>query len=295
MGSVSSKVQFERIVRQLTTKDIEPTDHDFWDNLWKTDISTEEIFELISATDVRKVINERPNNLRTLFTQAVAQLFQVVETPYPVYFDQALNCARILARILPFMLESNSEFAKNLCWQKQLVQKEKPAVGAASMDGNSTHTSSSSSSGNTGDDTGTTTGTQEGEPLAVILVNAIFHLLFLPDFTIEDPQKDFSDEDIHTQEFKNALMWAPGVGSQEKSVVSSTEYDMNRVEILRVMIASFSEALYQNPDTYDSCASIWLEVATAADAPYAEVVLYSLLNTVGIRGTLFFDIPSVYP
>ena len=194
------------------------------------------------------------------------------------------------------MLESNSEFAKNLCWQKQLVQKEKPAVGAASMDGNSTHTSSSSSSGNNGDDTGTTTGqTQEGEPLAVILVNAIFHLLFLPDFTIEDPQKDFSDEDIHTQEFKNALMWAPGVGSQEKSVVSSTEYDMNRVEILRVMIASFSEALYQNPDTYDSCASIWLEVATAADAPYAEVVLYSLLNTVGIRGTLFFDIPSVYP
>ena len=288
MGGVSSKVQFERIVRQLTTKDIEPTDHDFWDNLWKTDISTEEIFELISASDVRKVINERPNNLRTLFTQAVAQLFQVVETPYPVYFDQALNCARILARILPFMLESNSEFAKNLCWQKQLVQKEKPAVGT-SVDGNSvTSTSSSSSSSSGGVDemaassgSGTTTGqTQEGEPLAVILVNAIFHLLFLPDFTIEDPQKDFSDEDIHTQEFKNALMWAPGVGSQEKSVVSSTEYDMNRVEILRVMIASFSEALYQNPDTYDSCASIWLEVATAADAPYAEVVLYSLLNTV---------------
>ena len=186
------------------------------------------------------------------------------------------------------MLESNSEFAKNLCWQKQLVQKEKPAVGT-SVDGNSvTSTSSSSSSSSGGVDemaassgSGTTTGqTQEGEPLAVILVNAIFHLLFLPDFTIEDPQKDFSDEDIHTQEFKNALMWAPGVGSQEKSVVSSTEYDMNRVEILRVMIASFSEALYQNPDTYDSCASIWLEVATAADAPYAEVVLYSLLNTV---------------
>ena len=283
MGGVSSKVQFERIVRQLTTKDIEPTDHDFWDNLWKTDISTEEIFELISATDVRKVINERPNNLRTLFTQAVAQLFQVVETPYPVYFDQALNCARILARILPFMLESNSEFAKNLCWQKQLVQKEKPAVGA-SIDGNSTHTSSSSGGTEefavTGESTTTTGQTQEGEPLAVILVNAIFHLLFLPDFTIEDPQKDFSDEDIHTQEFKNALMWAPGVGSVEKSVNSSTEYDMNRVEILRVMIASFSEALYQNPDTYDSCASIWLEVATAADAPYAEVVLYSLLNTV---------------
>jgi hypothetical protein len=52
-------------------------------------------------------------------------------------------------------------------------------------------------------------------------------------------------------------MWAPGVGSNEKSVVSSTEYDNNRIEVLRVMIAAFSDSLYQNPDTYDSCASLW--------------------------------------
>jgi hypothetical protein len=243
MGGASSKVLFERIVKQLTTKDIDPTDHDFWDNLWKTDISVEEIFELITANDVRKLIIERPNNLRTLFTQAVAQLFQVVETPYPVYFDQALNCARILSRILPFMLESDSEFAKNLCWQKQLVQKDKSAPDSTA--GSSSNGPGADglvpSDGLAGPGSGKTDAsqTQEGEPLAVILINAIFHLLFLPDFTIEDPQKDFSDEDIHTQEFKNALMWAPGVGSLEKNVVSSTEFDMNRVEILRVMIASF--------------------------------------------------------
>jgi hypothetical protein len=55
---------------------------------------------------------ERPNNIKTLFTQAVAQLYQVVETPYPVYFDQALNCARILARILPIMMEVDSKFIR---------------------------------------------------------------------------------------------------------------------------------------------------------------------------------------
>ena len=55
---------------------------------------------------------ERPNNIKTLFTQAVAQLYQVVETPYPVYFDQALNCARILARILPIMMEVDSKFVR---------------------------------------------------------------------------------------------------------------------------------------------------------------------------------------
>lgn len=75
-------------------------------------------------------------------------------------------------------------------------------------------------------------------------------------------------------------MWAPGVGSNEKSVVSSTQYDKNRIDILRVMIAAFSEALYNHPDNYDSCSSMWLEVATSSDAPYAEIVLYSLMNTI---------------
>lgn len=41
-----------------------------------------------------------------------------------------------------------------------------------------------------------------------------------------------------------------------------------------------SHTLTQNPDSYDSCASTWLEVATSSDAPYAEIVLFSLMNTV---------------
>lgn len=85
---------------------------------------------------------------------------------------------------------------------------------------------------------------------------------------------------MKSQEFKSALMWAPGVGSQEKSVVYSTQYDRNRIDILRLMISSFSDSLYQSPDSYDSCDSLWLEVGTSSEAPYAEIVFYSLLNVV---------------
>ena len=62
--------------------------------MWKTTLSVDQIFEFFPPDDVRKLIKDRASNLKTLFTQAVAQLFQVVETPYPVYFDQALNCTR---------------------------------------------------------------------------------------------------------------------------------------------------------------------------------------------------------
>ena len=75
-------------------------------------------------------------------------------------------------------------------------------------------------------------------------------------------------------------MWAPGVGSKEKSVVYSTQYDRNRIDILRLMISSFSDSLYQSPDQYDSCESLWLEVGTSSEAPYAEIVFYSLINVV---------------
>ena len=84
MGGASSKESFFRdIVHKLLTTDIEPTDHAFWDDLWKTTLNTEEIFEVITPAAVRKLINEKPLNLKILFTQAVAQLYQVVETPYP--------------------------------------------------------------------------------------------------------------------------------------------------------------------------------------------------------------------
>ena len=50
------------------------------------------------------------------------------------------------------------------------------------------------------------------------------------------------------------------VGCAEKTVVSSTQYDQNRVDILRLMVAAFSDSLYQQADSYDSCKSMWLEV-----------------------------------
>ena len=75
-------------------------------------------------------------------------------------------------------------------------------------------------------------------------------------------------------------MWASGVGSVEKSVTLSTVYDQNRMEVLRVLLTAFCDPLFRSPDRFDPCASMWLEVATSSEAPYAEIVLYSLMNTV---------------
>ena len=43
-------------------------------------LSVQEIFDLMSPEAVRTLISQQPGNLQTLVTQAVAQLYQVVET-----------------------------------------------------------------------------------------------------------------------------------------------------------------------------------------------------------------------
>ena len=49
MGPSSSKTHFAGIVTNLLTSDIAGDDYDFWDDLWKVSLTTEEIFELISV------------------------------------------------------------------------------------------------------------------------------------------------------------------------------------------------------------------------------------------------------
>jgi len=110
MGASASREKFRESVSALIEVDVASDDADFWDELWKIPSSPEEVFELIPPHSARRLRDERFDNLATLFTQATAQLCQIVETPYNIYFDQALNCVRVLTRILPFLLEKGMFF-----------------------------------------------------------------------------------------------------------------------------------------------------------------------------------------
>jgi hypothetical protein len=108
MGASASREKFRESVSALIEVDVSADDADFWDELWKIPSSPAEVFELIPPHAARRLRDERFENLATLFTQATAQLCQIVETPYNIYFDQALNCVRVLTRILPFLLEKGT-------------------------------------------------------------------------------------------------------------------------------------------------------------------------------------------
>jgi len=323
MGASASREKFRESVSALIEVDVSADDADFWDELWKIPNSGEEVFELIPPSAARKLRDERFANLATLFTQATAQLCQIVETPYNIYFDQALNCVRVLTRVLPFLLEKGDlgdadEQVEQLCWgtnSDHLNEDEKIGLMIGEMADNVGKNANDNSLRNKNVD-------EEQEPLALLVVHAAMHMLFLPQFTCdfyenkadtdgpggnpalsfrrsdtkEDRELRSSVQGLHQAKTIEAgvslvprpssIVWASGSGVKPEHVsgmfdASSTrKYDKNRIEVLRLLLSACCDPLFSPADEYNPIASRWLAVATAADAPNAVCLFYSLLNTV---------------
>jgi len=196
MGASASREKFRESVAALIDIDVSPDDAEFWDELWKIPSSTEEVFELISPEAARKLRDERFDNLATLFTQATAQLCQIVETPYSIYFDQALNCVRVLTRVLPFLLEKGDlgeadENVENLCWATaggdgEIESDQDSVLGKLIGSDDDQSEKRKKEKGGEGDGQ---------EPLALLVMHATLHMLFLPQFTCDFVEEQRNDDE----------------------------------------------------------------------------------------------------
>mmetsp|Transcript_37440 Transcript_37440/g.120117 ORF Transcript_37440/g.120117 Transcript_37440/m.120117 type:complete len:388 (-) Transcript_37440:2036-3199(-) len=301
MGQSSSRADLADILATLSQTEVSPEAHDFWDELWKLSTTPEDIFELIPPEDVRSLKKNRPENVVTLFTQAVAQLCQIVHTPVPMYFGQALNCVRILTRLLPFLVDDDTDFAERLCWSVEDCYNEEEAA----------------------DDE------DRPQPLARLVIHAAMHLLFLPGFTVdaaafeedddededEDPEEEEDpaaeelppseeEEDGYEEqprrgprkkrgitELPQQALWAAGMGGFEARPALAASFDRNRVEVLRLLLSAVCEPLFQSAESYDPWRSRWLETATDKDAPNSRLLFYSLCNVVFSYDPTGFGVP----
>jgi len=256
MGNSNTKERFRDSIELLQQKDIPKEEAEFWDELWKLKTTTDLVFELISPKDVRKLRDVHPENLHNLIEQAVCQICHVIQTPLPQYYDHALNCVRVLTRTIPFILERPTDpWVKETCWK---------SVG-------------------------------EAEPLGHLAVHAVMHLLFLPGFTVdvdsfEDAESgenkyasELNHKAINSSEsmvFEVRFPRAAWANVNDGSTISSN-YDTNRIEVIRLMLGILCEPLYQSAELFSPTLSgHWSQVATQYDAPFASLLFNSLLYTV---------------
>uniref|UniRef100_A0A674AJJ3 HID1 domain containing n=1 Tax=Salmo trutta TaxID=8032 RepID=A0A674AJJ3_SALTR len=265
MGNVDSKLNFRKAVIQLTTKTqpVEATDHAFWDQFW-TDTATtvQDVFALVPAAEIRAVREESPSNLATLCYKAVEKLVQGADSGCPSEKERqiVLNCIRLLTRILPYIFEDADW--RGFFWST--------VPGAGRQD--------------EGDDDG-------ARPLAESLLLAVSDLLFCPDFTVQSHKRTGSDTAEDMQSIDSCeYIWEAGVGFAQSPPLNYT-HDLNRTELLKLLLTCFSEAMYLAPSADNNILNPWVTFFCATDNRHALPLFTSLLNVVCAYDAVGYGVP----
>lgn len=199
----------------------------------------------------------------------------------------ALNCIRILTRILPFIYEAShlEEWEEKFFWGWR-KKKTRQAQVATEVLFDEAHNER---------DERTQPQTTENDrelvkPLAEELIDTLLDLLFYTDFTI--PRLATSKTKV------TYAIWQSGVGCNS-AMVSSKEHESNRAEILRLLLTLTGKSMYMPPSELFLCvianSKILMEsgllpvkgvkaityIAACADKQIVLTTLCSLLNTVG--------------
>ncbi|KAF7659054.1 hypothetical protein LDENG_00003910 [Lucifuga dentata] len=268
MGNTDSKLHFRKAVIQLTTKTqpVEATDDVFWDQFWAdTATKVQDVFALVPAAEIRAVREESPSNLATLCYKAVEKLVQAADSG--CHSDKnrqiVLNCTRLLTRILPYIFEDADW--RGFFWSTV------PGAGRA---------------GRLDED-----GEDEARPLAESLLLAIADLLFCPDFTIQSHKKNGADSAEDMQSIDSCeYIWEVGVGFAQSPPLNYI-HDINRTELLKLLLTCFSETMYLPPSSESKTLNPWVAFFSSTDNRHALPLFTSLLNVVCAYDPVGYGIP----
>jgi hypothetical protein len=148
----------------------------------------------------------------------------------------ALNCIRVLTRILPYVYEAESleEWEEKFFWSKR-KKKTRPAQSASGV-----LFDESQAEEDRRED-----GDEDAKPLAEELLDTLVDMLFLTGFTIP-PIPNANGKVAYS-------IWQSGVGCNT-AMGSNKELEGNRSEILRLLLTITSKAMY-TPLSRCSCDS----------------------------------------
>ena len=210
--------------------------------------TTEVVFAALSPVQVRKLIKERRGHYFALVEKCVGEAENFVENPD--HHEVALTCVRILTRLVPFSFESGFSDTLDAFW----------ALGD--------------------NETKSEDGTLEENPLGARLINVMFKLAFVKNFT--EYSTDSAEDDVSRptpgESKPDRVFWFPGVGDNKGEIDGNARIDRNRVEVLKLFLACSSQVLYASPEKLDQFQDPWLCEAARAEGSDAKALFYSLLN-----------------
>ncbi len=217
-----------------------PKNHTDCNQFWELPDSTEDVFSLFSPVDVRRARDSSLKNLETLIITLSTRLSVLrhhASFPDPDIAPEkhALNCIRVLTRILPFLYEADhlELWEDKFFWApRRKRSKESTARPEVLFDGSRP-------------DDATEKESREKivhvKPLGEELIDNLIDLLFYTDFTL--PSNERARKKV------TYSIWQSGVGCNTPTT-SSKELESNRTELLRLLMTLSSKSLYMPSRTF---------------------------------------------
>lgn len=232
--------------------------------------SVEDVFSLFSPADIRRTRDNSLENLETLVL-AVSSRLNVLKN-HPSFPDpelaperDALNCIRVLTRILPFLYEAEnlSEWEEKFFWGTRR-RKTRRAQLSGEILFDEAHNKD-------GDEVEETQDYEETKPLAEELIDTLIDLLFYSGFTIPSLPNARSKVTY--------AIWQSGVGCKA-SIGTSRDLESNRCEVLRLLLTITSKSMYTSSNVLPVLGVKAITyIATCPEKQTVLSVLCSLLNT----------------
>jgi hypothetical protein len=178
----------------------------------------------------------------------------------------ALNCIRILTRILPYVYETDSlqPWEEKFFWGVRRKRTRKASIATEVLFDESQEVAPKTNTA--------TEEFEEAKPLAEELIDTLIDMLFFSDFTL--PKQG------HGKPKVTYAIWQSGVGCMT-TVATTKEFESNRCEILRLLLAMAGQSMYMAPNLLPQRGIRTLtHLCSCPDKQVVLSTLCSLLNTV---------------
>jgi hypothetical protein len=273
MGASDSKLVFKQGIFKLSEQKDIPADDEYWTGFWDLPESSEDIFSLFSPTDIRRTRDNSLGNLETLILAITSRLFALRNNPsFPdpelAPDRHALNCIRVLTRILPFVYEADSleEWEERFFWSVRRKRiRRRGTKSEVLFDGVNGEVTPALEQPDHEPEF------EETKPLGEELLDTLVDLLFFSDLTLP--------KTLPGKSKVSYTIWQTGVGCHTP-VMTTKDHENNRAEILRLLLVMCSRGIYlpANILPVKGVRSITY-LTSCSDKQVVLSMLCSLLNT----------------
>lgn len=210
-------------------------------------------------------------NIETLILAVTSRLFVLRHHPAFPSPDvaperEALNCIRVLTRVLPYLYEQENlvSWEERFFWSRRRKRTRNAASASEVLFDEAQEDRQPYPNDKD--------AFEDARPLAEELIDTLVDLLFFSGFTV--PAQSSSRSKV------NYAIWQSGVGCNT-AVATTKEYESNRCEILRLLLTLASRSMYMTPASLPQRGvKVLTHLCTCPDKQIVLSVLCSLLNTV---------------